>query len=502
MFIFRKEIQAIQKKNIIYGALTAIRNSYPATACFLSIAALWGAGINLTPTTVFTISLMFKNLAGSTVEAIIEGAYSFSICKVTLSRMKSFLINEGPHSNLIGESFSGEKPYVGEFEQPRPTSMTNIDTLDKKLKGPCIQMINVSSHVKTKKESNLFSFRLLNGISLQCNERDLTAITGYAGSGKSSVLKVIAGEVPVTNGKIFVSGRIAYMPQSPWLFSGTIQENIVFGNDFNEEKYHATIEACALIDDFKQFPLGDMTHVGESGVALSGGQRARVSLARTVYSDADIFLLDNPLKALDARVGELIYEKCICGLLSTHPRIHVTHDKKYLRNASVIYTMINGCIVSSEKPQHKEDEKEEKSNVNEPLKWGAEQEVEANQYEVDNDVPLSGKKGLSVQDEDQETGSISTKTYMNYFRTATSVSGVILCILLVSLPAGENLINPLICSQSQRTVLIRARVNNFVKVYTPEWCKRRGGLMVSGLGCTVCLSKTLYFQSASFHPVV
>ncbi|XP_078344990.1 ATP-binding cassette sub-family C member 4-like [Oculina patagonica] len=464
----RKEIHAIQKKNFIYGALTAMRRSYPATACFLSLVALWGVGINLTPATVFTASLMFKTLDTSVVQAVVEGAYNLSLCKATMSRLESFLTNGDPHGRSIGGSlynvaFGGEKPDREEFKQRGPTPMANSDIQDKRLKDPGIQMINVSSQIKKKEDPNMF--RLLKGVSLHCNERDLVAITGSAGSGKSSILKAIVGEIPVTDGKNLINGKIAYMPQNPWLFSGTVQENILFGNHLNEHKYHATIEACALIDDLKQLPFGDMTQVGESGAALSGGQKARVCLARTVYSDADIFLLDSPLKAVDAKVGELIYEKCICGLLSTRPRIHVTHNKRYLCNASVVLTMENGCIVSREKPVYKEDEEDEQTDAKEILKEGFEPDFKVNKRHVYGNVPSSGEEGISTAEEDRETGSLSINMYMKYFRAGASVLGVLICFLLIVFPAAVNMVLGFWLADLSRKTLAMQQDNANIYIY-------------------------------------
>ena len=388
---------------------------------------------------------MFSTLTDSVVEAIVEGYYGFSLLNVTISRLESFLTDENAQGSpkegcLNNAAFGGSrKPdKADEFRQRElPKPMTNLDSADKNTNG--VQMTNVSSYVKTKKDSNVS--RLLDGVSLQCNGRDLIAITGSTGSGKSSVLEAIAGEIPVTNGQISVTGKIAYMPQNPWLFSGTVQENIVFGNEFDEQKYQATIEACALTDDFEQLPLGDMTQVGESGVALSGGQRARVSLARTVYSDADMFLLDTPLKAVDAKVGKFIYQKCICGLLSTRPRIHVTNHKNYLRNASVVLRMENGCIVSREEPLHNENGKDEQTDTEEPLEQDFEPDVEAYKKKIESNVPSPGEEGISTAEEDRETGAVSIRTYMSYFTAGASVIGVLLRILLIMTPGGKSFAN-------------------------------------------------------------
>lgn len=412
-------------------------------ASFLSLATLWGAGINLTPAIVFTTSLTFTTLADSVVQAVVEGIYTFSLLNVTISRLESFLTSGDPQGTLeegwLGNAtFSGRTPDKADElrKNERPQPMTNLDLPGNTFKGSGIEMRNVSSYVKKKNDSNMF--RLLHEVSLQCNGRDLIAITGATGSGKSSVLEAIVGEIPVTNGQISVAGKISYMPQNPWLFSGTVKENILFGNEFDEQKYQATIEACSLTDDFEQLPHGDMTQVGESGVALSGGQRARVSLARTAYSDADIFLLDSPLKAVDAKVGKLSYQNCICGLLSTRPRIHVTNYKNYLRNASVVLRMENGCIVSRAEPVcNEEDEKGDQTDVKETLEMDFEPHAKVSNGNTNRKVPPLGEEGISTVDEDRETGTVSTRTYIRYLTAGASLLGVLLRILFNIIPGGK-----------------------------------------------------------------
>lgn len=193
-------------------------------ASFLSLATLWGAGINLTPAIVFTTSLTFTTLADSVVEAVVEGIYTFSLLNVTISRLESFLTSGDPQGTseegcLDNATFSGRKPDKADElrKDERPQPMTNLDLPGNTFKGSGIEMRNVSSYVKKKNDSNMF--RLLHEVSLQCNGRDLIAITGATGSGKSSVLEAIVGEIPVTNGQISVVGKISYMPQNPWLFS-------------------------------------------------------------------------------------------------------------------------------------------------------------------------------------------------------------------------------------------------------------------------------------------
>ena len=148
---------------------------------------------------------------------------------------------------------------------------------------------------------------------MQARSGQLVGITGSVGSGKTSLLMAILGELPISSGHSSCNGKIAYLSQVPWVFSGTFRDNILFGRDFDEQKYNTIIRVCDLIADLECFPKGDLTEIGQRGVILSGGQRARVSLARAIYSEADIYLMDDPLSAVDAKVGKHLFDKCIKG---------------------------------------------------------------------------------------------------------------------------------------------------------------------------------------------
>lgn len=133
------------------------------------------------------------------------------------------------------------------------------------------------------------------------------------------------------SGNAVVQGRIAYCSQEPWIITGTIRQNILCGNEMDLERYLRVIRATALEQDFDQLPQSDYSVIGEGGVSLSGGQKARVNLARCLYVDADIYLLDDPLSAIDTRVGAHIFQKAIQGMLDGKIRILVTHQLQYLR---------------------------------------------------------------------------------------------------------------------------------------------------------------------------
>lgn len=184
----------------------------------------------------------------------------------------------------------------------------------------------------------------LNNINIDIHGNTLLAVTGPVGSGKSSFLQAISGELLVTSGEVKVTGDIAYVSQSAWIFSGTVRDNILFGKEYDEEKYQKVLSACALIDDMAKFPKGDLTQLGERGVSLSGGQKARVSLARAVYYEADVYLLDDPLSAVDNKVGKHIFENCLLGLLGDCLKILVTHQLQYTNKADYIVVLEGGII--------------------------------------------------------------------------------------------------------------------------------------------------------------
>uniref|UniRef100_A0A674EH88 Cystic fibrosis transmembrane conductance regulator n=1 Tax=Salmo trutta TaxID=8032 RepID=A0A674EH88_SALTR len=186
----------------------------------------------------------------------------------------------------------------------------------------------------------------LQNLSLTVKSEQLVAVIGPVGAGKSSLLSTILGELPHDKGVLKVKGQLTYASQQPWVFPGTIRSNILFGKELHPQKYEKVLRACALKRDMELLPDGDLTLIGDRGATLSGGQKARVNLARAVYQDADIYLLDDPLSAVDAEVGRHLFEQCICGILKNKPRILVTHQLQYLQSADQILVLKEGHMVA------------------------------------------------------------------------------------------------------------------------------------------------------------
>ncbi|KAJ2525075.1 hypothetical protein GGI11_000347 [Coemansia sp. RSA 2049] len=187
----------------------------------------------------------------------------------------------------------------------------------------------------------------LTDINIECKRDELVAVVGRVGSGKSSLVSAVLGDMVKSKGSVTVQGAIAYVPQQAWIMNATLRDNILFGHRLDQEFYDKVIDACALRPDLRILPSGDMTEIGEKGINLSGGQRARVSLARAVYARADVYILDDPLAAVDAHVGKHLYSRVIGpnGLLKSRARILVTNAVQYLNTANSIYMLENGRIV-------------------------------------------------------------------------------------------------------------------------------------------------------------
>ncbi|KAL8092112.1 hypothetical protein AgCh_034413 [Apium graveolens] len=170
-------------------------------------------------------------------------------------------------------------------------------------------------------------------------------ICGTVGSGKSSLLSCILGEMPSISGKVKFCGTKAYVAQSPWIQSGTVQENILFGKDMDQQRYDQVLEACCLQKDLEILSFGDQTVIGEKGINLSGGQKQRIQIARALYHDVDIYLFDDPFSALDAHTGSYIFKEVLLGLLKEKTVIYVTHQVEFLNTADIIVVMKNGRTV-------------------------------------------------------------------------------------------------------------------------------------------------------------
>ncbi|XP_064477247.1 multidrug resistance-associated protein 1-like [Ornithodoros turicata] len=279
-------------------------------------------------------------------------------------------------------------------------------------------------------------YRTLSSIDLSVKRGQLVAIVGQVGSGKSSLLSAILGDLLIEEGAINVKGSIAYVPQTAWILNCTIRQNILFTKHYSHSLYNRVLDACCLRPDLQTIPGGEMTEIGEKGVNLSGGQKQRISLARAVYQDKDIYLLDDPLSAVDSHVGGSIFDDVIGpkGLLRRKTRILVTNSLSVLSEVDVVVYLQGGRIVESgtykaliKSGKHFAEFVKEHVNFTE----GETSEEESSsvlrhrtisEYRLDSsksesqhiDEPHSGFQLL--QEETVQTGSVKIGVYMTYLK--------------------------------------------------------------------------------------
>ncbi|TVU18536.1 hypothetical protein EJB05_34641 [Eragrostis curvula] len=187
----------------------------------------------------------------------------------------------------------------------------------------------------------------LKNINLVVKTGEKVAICGEVGSGKSTLLAAVLGEVPKTEGTIQVCGKIAYVSQNAWIQSGTVQDNILFGSSMDKQRYQETLLKCSLVKDLELLPYGDRTQIGERGVNLSGGQKQRLQLARALYQNADIYILDDPFSAVDAHTASSLFNEYVMGALSDKTVLLVTHQVDFLPVFDSILLMSDGEIIHS-----------------------------------------------------------------------------------------------------------------------------------------------------------
>ncbi|TVU07887.1 hypothetical protein EJB05_41262 [Eragrostis curvula] len=180
----------------------------------------------------------------------------------------------------------------------------------------------------------------LRNVNLSISRGEKVAVCGPVGSGKSSLLHALLGEIPRVSGSVEVFGSVAYVSQNSWIQSGTVRDNILFGKPFNKELYDKAIKACALDKDMENFDHGDLTEIGQRGLNMSGGQKQRIQLARAVYNDADVYLLDDPFSAVDAHTAA----DCVMTALAEKTVVLVTHQVEFLTETDRILVMEGGQV--------------------------------------------------------------------------------------------------------------------------------------------------------------
>ncbi|KZO97808.1 hypothetical protein CALVIDRAFT_513006 [Calocera viscosa TUFC12733] len=315
-----REIRMLRKIGIVNAASTLLWGSVPVLVSFATFTIyVLTSDKPLTSDVIFPAISLFS-LLQFPMAMFASVITSFVEASVAIGRLQSF---------LLGAELQPDAVKLAPFPSPQQGDVL-VSVKDGEFKWS-----------KSQPEPTLLN------VDLELKKGELVSVVGRVGSGKSSLAAAVLGEMLKTEGSVTIHGTVAYAPQQPWIMGGTVRENITFGHRYEHAFYEETIEACGLREDLAILPEGDLTAVGERGVSLSGGQKARISLARAVYSRADIFILDDPLSAVDAHVGRHIFDHVMGphGLLAGKARLLITNAIPFVQQSDDILMIRNGVII-------------------------------------------------------------------------------------------------------------------------------------------------------------
>ncbi|XP_053438093.1 ATP-binding cassette sub-family C member 11 isoform X2 [Nycticebus coucang] len=344
----KKERKLMEKSGFLQSLTTVSLFVTPTVALAVMIL------IHVSLKRKLTASLAFSTMAALNPLRLAAFLVSFAVkgltnSKSAMERFKKFFLQESPVF------------YVQELQDPSKAVVLEEATLS--WQRTCTGTVNgaleleqngPASEGMTRAQPPLDAFRpedkehslapALHKINLVVSKGTMLGICGNTGSGKSSLLSAILGEMHLIEGSVGVHGTLAYVPQQAWIIRGSVRDNILMGSQYDKARYLQVLRCCSLTRDLELLPFGDMTEIGERGINLSGGQKQRISMARAVYSDRQLYLLDDPLSAVDVNVGKHIFEECIKKMLKEKTVVLVTHQLQYLELCDQIILLEDGKI--------------------------------------------------------------------------------------------------------------------------------------------------------------
>ncbi|KAK6911944.1 ABC transporter type 1, transmembrane domain, partial [Dillenia turbinata] len=406
-----KKLSEVQYQKSTGGAIYWMSPTLISAVIFTGCAIFHAAPLNAS--TVFTILAALRCL-GEPVRVIPEALSVMIQVKVALDRLNSFFLAD-------------------------------------ELKDELHMSPMLSSDRKIRIEAGKFCWDpeapvlTLRDIDLDIKHGQKIAVCGSIGAGKSSLLYAILGEIPKISGAVDVYGSIAYVSQTSWIQSGTIRDNILYGKPMNQTKYEMVIKACALDKDINSFDHGDLTEIGQRGLNMSGGQKQRIQLARAVYSDADIFLLDDPFSAVDAHTAATLFNDCVMTALEKKTVILVTHQVEFLSEVDRVLVMDGGKIIQSGNYEEllmtgtafEQLVNAHKNAINAFEPSGAADQLEESmgscsiRGDSEGEILMKGVTGVQLtEEEEKEMGDVGWKPYIDYIFVPKTL--FLLCLVLLA----------------------------------------------------------------------
>ncbi|KAF9983598.1 hypothetical protein BGZ75_004919 [Mortierella antarctica] len=336
---------------------TSSASAIPVLASTLSFALYSALGNELNPEVVFPALAYYSIMRVSLL--VLPSCYSSVVdAYVAVGRLQKFLLSDDDNeiAVIVDESakdailiedadfvWDALPPSVASTLSSSDTDSSSSSLLAKK-DGASANEIDQQLPVDQGSQG-VETAPFLRNINLKIPRGSLVAVVGPVGSGKSSLLQAIVGNMKKCRGQVVRGTTISYAPQTPWIQNTSVRDNILFGTAFDQDRYWRIVKACCLEEDLESLPAGDLTEIGERGINLSGGQKTRLSLARSIYFDAGTVIMDDPLSAVDAQVGKQLWEDCILGELKDRTRVIATHQLHVLPYVDYVIVLKDGAIV-------------------------------------------------------------------------------------------------------------------------------------------------------------
>ncbi|XP_043227096.1 multidrug resistance-associated protein 5-like [Amphibalanus amphitrite] len=361
--IRNEEMRIIRKTTFLQSISNVLVPIIPVLATATSVIGYILSGNELNAAEAFTMFSVFNGLQMA-IGTLPYGIRMLTETHVVLRRIQRMLLmkdvdmvtahcDSGSAIEIEKATLAWEKPVLEKEKSDKPKREQSSKSLSRDMSAPQLPSIPVTNRLRSLSsrrhardadkaldaEAATVINVVLTDVQLTVPRGRLLGVAGAVGSGKSSLVAAITGQLQVLCGSVRRAGSLAVVPQRAWIFNGTVRENIVFGRPFVADRYWRTVTVCALQSDLDLMENGDLSEIGERGVNLSGGQKQRVNLARAVYSDADIYLLDDPLSAVDTKVGQHIFQQCVCGELKDKTVVLVSHGVQYLSHCDEVVYM-------------------------------------------------------------------------------------------------------------------------------------------------------------------